>query len=212
MGFHVEINSILRSDDYGQLTPGEILAFKKNGSRVFFDDIPVWLTKSDWTALAEIHVRNQTRKEGGLTGEFEVMFVYSGDLQQQITDMFRRMYAGGGDDHIYLLMSPDTLKAAQESGEYAPPSLKTEGFVHASPENQLNRVANKHYSQHETVHVAAARKSRIKPPVKWEPATGGLYPHVFGPFNMSAVEYTWTFQRDKDGQHQIDLQRACDAS
>lgn len=187
MGFHVELNSILRSDAYGSLVRGEVHEFAKTGSRVFFDDIPIWLTRSDWTALAEIFVVAQERINGGVKGSFQVLHVYSPDERAAITQLFRRMYAGKGDRPIYLLMNTATLESARKSGTYEPDSLRTEGFIHASPLNQLSRVANKYYSADAVVHVLACELGKISADVKWEPATGGLYPHIYGVFNMDAV-------------------------
>ena len=110
MGFHVEINSILRSDEYSELAVGQVRSFRKQGSRVFFDNIPIWLTRSDWTALAEIQVTNQTRTATEVKGEFQVLHVYRDQEQQQVTEMFRRMYADGGHPFVYVLMSPETVR------------------------------------------------------------------------------------------------------
>lgn len=93
MGFKVEINSILRSDDYAALKVGATYPFEKKGSRVFFDDIPIWLTRMDWTALAEIQVISQKRVSGNVSGEFRVLHVYEPDEQKLLTAVFVRMYA-----------------------------------------------------------------------------------------------------------------------
>lgn len=205
MGFHVEINSILRSDLYATINRGDVLPFIKQGSRIFFDDIPIWLTRSDWTALAEIRVLSQTRTADSVKGDFEVLHVYEGNEQHLLTDTFRRMYADAGNKVIYFLMTAETLKAAQLSGTFAPESLKTEGFIHASPANQLTRVANKYYAEHEMVFVVACRKSEIQSPIKWEPATGGLYPHVFGALNMDSVVDAIPVFRSEDRTYSINL-------
>ncbi|TWU09731.1 DUF952 domain-containing protein [Allorhodopirellula heiligendammensis] len=208
MGFHVEINSILRSDQYAALKPGQVLPFKKSGSRVFFDDIPVWLTLSDWTALAEIQVISQARTPAGVNGEFQVLHVYSGKEQRRVTEMFRRMYAGGGDPFIYVLMPPATLRQATDSGIYAPESLASEKFIHASPSDQLTRIANKYYSNNDTVYVAVVCKTKVTAPIKWEPATGGIYPHIYGELNMDAVEKTMTFLKQEDNTFGITVNPA----
>lgn len=205
MGFQVEINSILRSDGYVDLKIGETHSFRKSGSRVFFDDIPIWLSRSDWTALAEIQVIAQARTTTEVKGEFQVLHLYSGEEQQQVTEMLRRMYADGGDPFIYVLMSPTTLRDSVRKGVYSPDSLGTKKFIHASPINQLTRLANKYYLDNDTVHVAVVRKTRIAPPVKWEPGTGGLYPHIYGELNMEATEQTLTFFRSDDGRFEIDI-------
>ena len=205
MGFHVEINSILRSDRYTELEPGQVLPFKKSGSRVIFDDIPVWLTRSDWTALAEIQVVTQTRTPREIKGEFQVLHVYGGKEQQRITEMFRRIYAGGGDPFIYVLMSPETLRQSTASGIYAPESLDSEKFIHASPANQLTRIANKYYTDNDTVHIAVVRKTKVSAPIKWEPATGGIYPHIYGELKMDAVEQVISCFQGKDERFSITI-------
>jgi hypothetical protein len=67
--------------------------FEKSGSRVFFDDIPIWLTRMDWTALAEIQVISQKRDSGNVTGQFRVLHIYEADEQKVLTGVFVRMYA-----------------------------------------------------------------------------------------------------------------------
>jgi hypothetical protein len=92
MGFKLEINGILRSDEYTSLVEGQEYPFHKDGSRLFFDDIAIWLTKNDWTALAEIKVTTQTRTETGVEGSFKVLHIYSSAEQATITNIFKRMY------------------------------------------------------------------------------------------------------------------------
>ena len=128
MGFHVEINSILRSDEPYQLARGSVHDFEKTGSRVFFDTLPIWLTSSDWTARAEIRVLSQTRTSTSVTGRFLVLHVYEGAAQETLTVAFRRMFAAGDDPFIYLLMSPADYDQAVATGQWAPadlPSVRT---------------------------------------------------------------------------------------
>lgn len=206
MGFRVEINSILRSDEPYQLARGKTFPFEKQGSRVFFDTLPIWLTRSDWTALAEIQIVSQTRTSAGVTGEFVVSYVYTPEDQPAITEVFRRLYASEGDPNIYVLISGEDYKKAFANGVYAPASLQTEHFVHASPFNQLTRVANKRYKDVADVRLLVVALAKINPPVKWEPATGGLYPHIYGPVNMDAVVRDYAVPRQPDGSFEINRQ------
>lgn len=211
MGFHVEINSILRSDDDFDLSKNAVNAFEKDGSRVFFDDIPIWLTRSDWTALAEIQVITQTRTDASMKGQFVVLHTYDDGEQKVMTDVFRRMYASGGDPHIYVLISDADYQTAKTSGTLYEDSLETDGFIHASPADELTRVANKYYSDVVDVQVMVVTTAKVDAPVKWEPATGGLYPHIYGPLNMDAVDYVVPVAPGPDGQFDItadDLDRS----
>jgi len=187
MGFHIEINSILRSDEPYQLAKGQTYDFRKTGSRIFFDTLPIWLTRSDWTALGEIQVVTQTRTPTEVVGKFIVTHLYQPPEQTVMTEVFRRLFAPEGDPNIYVLISGEEYAKSIKSGSYAPASLANDHFIHASPFSQLNRVANKYYKAITDVFLMVTALSRIAPAVKWEPATGGLYPHIYGELNMDAV-------------------------
>ena len=187
MGFHIEVNSILRTSDSYDLKIGKLYPFTKNGSRVFFDNIPVWLTQKDWTAQAEIKIMSQTLKDNSVSGEFRVEYIYSGAEQKAVTDMFIRMYAGLSDKNIYMVSNQVEYDKAKKNGSLTRESLSSEGFIHASPKSQLNRVANKYYKDKVDPLVLVIQKDKISPELKWEPATGGSYPHLFGPLNIDAI-------------------------
>lgn len=203
MGFHVEINSILRSDDSYRLARGAENEFKRSGSRVYFDDIPIWLCRSDWTALAEIRVISQTRTSTEIEGRFRVLHVCTREEQNHLTIAFRRMFAGGADPYIYLLMNPSDYDKARLDGRWDPVSRAGDGFIHASPADQLTRVANKHYRTFDEVLVVFLRHELLHSEILWEPATTGLYPHVYGPINMDAAERTQSFRKDSSGDFTI---------
>ncbi|HYT88621.1 MAG TPA: DUF952 domain-containing protein [Gemmataceae bacterium] len=205
MGFQVEINSILRTDEEHPLVRGSEHPFRKAGSRVFFDDIPIWLTRTDWTAVAEIRVLSQTRTASGVEGIFRVLHVYPDAERQVLTVAFRRMFAGGTDPFIYLLMNPADFEQAQKAGTWDPPSRAVEGFIHASPAKELTRVANKHYLQFDEVRVVALRHELVHSEILWEPASNSLYPHVYGPINMDVAERVVPVRKGADGHYLIDL-------
>ena len=92
MGFKVEFNSIVRIDIPADLKVGEEHSFENEGSRVYFDDIPIWLVKKDWTAVAEIKITNQVRKDGAIKGAYRVLYLYSPEESTELTKIFKRMY------------------------------------------------------------------------------------------------------------------------
>ncbi len=92
MGFKVEFNSIIRIDAPENLVAGQEYDFKNEGSRVYFDDIPIWLLKKDWTAVAEVKVVNQTRLDGRIRARYKVLYIYNQEESETLTTMFRRMY------------------------------------------------------------------------------------------------------------------------
>jgi uncharacterized protein (DUF952 family) len=100
-------------------------------------------------------------------------------------------------------MSPDDHDRAVREGIWAPESLRDEGFVHASPADQLTRVANKHYCRFEVLRVVALRVDRLRAEVRWESAAGGHYPHIYGPVNMDAAGRVTTVRKDIEGSFAI---------
>ncbi len=203
MGFKIEINSILRSDSYPELERGKLYSFEKQGSRVFFDSIPVWLTNNDWTARAEISIVSQTLENSTLKGFFRVDYIYQDEEQQALSNIFVRMYAGLSDPNIYLLSSQAEYQQALDNGSLVRDSLQSEGFIHAAPRSQLNRIANKYYQDKVQPLILVVDKKLISPQVKWEPATGGLYPHIYGPLNINAVTQAEKISLADDGNFHI---------
>lgn len=94
MGFKLELNSILRTDNISaKLEVGKEYPFDMDGSRVYFDDIPIWLLKEDWLAVAEIKVLYQLRENGVFkTGKYKVLHIYTDQESKVLTKVFRRMY------------------------------------------------------------------------------------------------------------------------
>lgn len=92
MGFKLNINNILRSDDYGTLEIGKEYDFKKESLSLLADDIQIWLTKKDWTPLADIQVTSQTREGDQTVGKFVVKHVYESQEKTTLKEVFRRMY------------------------------------------------------------------------------------------------------------------------
>lgn len=102
------------------------------------------------------------------------------------------------DPYIYLLTSKAEYKKSLMSGELVRDSLKTEGFIHASPKEQLTRVANKHYTGFDDILVLVVESGKVKSEIKWEPAAGSLYPHIYGPLNTDSIIETINFSKNED--------------
>ncbi|MBA6265066.1 DUF952 domain-containing protein [Colwellia sp. Bg11-12] len=203
MGFKIANNSILRSDDYTELVRGKTYAFERKGHQHLADDVPVWLTNIDWTARAEISIVSQSIENNNIKGIFRVDYLYQKDEQQTLTSTFIRMYDGLSDHYIYLLSSQAEYQQALTEGKLIRDSLVSEGFIHATPKSQLNRLANKYYKDKVQPLILIVDKKLIVPEVKWESATGGLYPHIYGPLNMNAVTAIEEISLNEEGKFQL---------
>ena len=190
---------ILRSNNYSTLILGNTYSFEENCTQMFIENMPLWLTSNDWTALAEISIVSQSIDKKGIKGTFRVDYIYQGIEQQTLTNTFIRMYAGISDDNIYLLSSQAEYQQSLNQGSLTRDSLSDEGFIHATPRSQLTRLANKYYKDKVQPLILVVDKTLILPEVKWEPATGGLYPHIYGPLNMNAVTAIEEISLNEDG-------------
>ena len=153
---------------------GELLSTAKS---------PLWLIDCEWNALAECSIVNALNVADG----FRCDYLYQADEVQMLSKTVVRLFAGEVDPYIYLLSSKQDYMDAIEKGDFRRESLEDEGFIHATPYSQLTRLANKYYQGVLDPHVLKIDKQLIKPKVKWEPAKGGLYPHIYGPLNSDAI-------------------------
>ena len=94
----------------------------------------------------------------------------------------------------------------KQRGEYIAPSLETEGFIHCSTEKQVLHVANAFYRGKNDLVLLVLDEAKLKPELKWEPpaavgpapgiSESDLFPHVFGPINLTAVASVLDFEPD----------------
>ena len=99
-------------------------------------------------------------------------------------------------EFICFLIGLTEYQQAEQRGVLRRDSLQQEGFLHACAADQLARVANKHYRTVDQLQVMKVAAARVEAEIKWEPATGGLYPHVYGELNMDSVESVTSYSID----------------
>ncbi len=90
---------------------------------------------------------------------------------------------------IYHLINQADWDAARSAAKYRAESLAVEGFIHCSQdEAQLLQVANRLYAGRADMLALEVDTDRLISPVKREPSRSGeIYPHIYGPLNISAV-------------------------
>ena len=101
---------------------------------------------------------------------------------------------------IYHLITEREWAEAQAAGQWRPPSLAQEGFVHCSKdEEQMLRVARRLYAGREDLLALEVDTERLASPVVSEPSRSGeLYPHIYGPLQTTAVGQVRRVSPDAD--------------
>ncbi|MBK8020210.1 MAG: DUF952 domain-containing protein [Chloroflexi bacterium] len=109
---------------------------------------------------------------------------------------------------ILHIVARDDWQVAQEAGEYRPPSLAKEGFIHTSEVDQVLGVANHYYPGHTDLVLLVIDPAKLTVELRYEAPTGeasapGLFPHIYGPLNMDAVVGVFEFPMREDGRFSL---------
>lgn len=103
---------------------------------------------------------------------------------------------------IYHITTRQALESAQPEGWYSPPSLASEGFIHCSQRRQILRVANAFYRDVPDLLILCIDEEAVESEVVFEDpihpqgqphvdaTSGELFPHIYGPLNLTAVVAT----------------------
>ncbi len=80
-------------------------------------------------------------------------------------------------------------KKAKAAGYYEHPSLKEEGFIHCSQEQQIAGVLERYFPRKKDLVklIIDTDKLTSKYIFDWSPSTKDTFPHVYGPINLDAV-------------------------
>ena len=89
---------------------------------------------------------------------------------------------------ILHIATPSEWAAATRTGQIAPPSLATEGFVHCSTRAQLAGTLDRHFAGAGPLVLLALDEAAIAPDLRWEEGMPGeRFPHVYAAIPVTAV-------------------------
>ncbi|MGC4087907.1 MAG: DUF952 domain-containing protein [Polyangiaceae bacterium] len=88
---------------------------------------------------------------------------------------------------LFHITTKRAWQRALEQGRYRPPSLDSEGFIHLSGEAQWLATANRFFRGTSELLLLVLREEAVIAHVRYEPADGELFPHLYADFEASAV-------------------------
>jgi uncharacterized protein (DUF952 family) len=90
---------------------------------------------------------------------------------------------------IYHVTTEADWKQAKEKGFYESPSLKNEGFIHCSQEEQVAGVLERYFTGKTNLVKLVIDTDKLTSQFiyEWSPSTTDTFPHVYGPINLEAV-------------------------
>lgn len=112
---------------------------------------------------------------------------------------------------IFHVVHPAVWEQACAAGEYRPPSLEAEGFVHCSFADQVAETAQRHFAEadEDSLVVVEWETDDLTAPVRVEdaPGTGAGFPHVYGPVRTAAQTGSFPLRRGPDGRWTFDREQ-----
>ena len=90
---------------------------------------------------------------------------------------------------IYHVVSRNKWEAATKQGFYEADSLKEEGFIHLSKQDQVKGVLQRYYRDQKDLLLLHIDETKLTAELKYEIAlsVNELFPHLFGRLNLDAV-------------------------
>lgn len=88
---------------------------------------------------------------------------------------------------------------------YVNDSLESEGFIHCSTGEQVLATACRYYSGRGDLVLMAISEAELDVPLMYENLLGGdeLFPHLYGPLNLTAVKQVCNFPPSSDGTFEM---------
>ncbi|MEM6319519.1 MAG: DUF952 domain-containing protein [Bacteroidota bacterium] len=91
------------------------------------------------------------------------------------------------EDIIYHVVKPVYWAQFSDKDNYVPERYEEEGFIHCCTEAQIDHVLTNYYKGVPKIFLLQIEVERLTSELKWEPAIGQLFPHIYGPMNKEAV-------------------------
>jgi uncharacterized protein (DUF952 family) len=102
-------------------------------------------------------------------------------------------------------LEPQPLAEAKAKGRFegSAEDLR-DGFIHFSSAEQLDGTLAKHYAGQEGLVLLAVDSESLGEHLQWEPSReGSLFPHLYGPLDLAAVNSIEELPLEKDGRDRL---------
>jgi uncharacterized protein (DUF952 family) len=104
---------------------------------------------------------------------------------------------------IFHITPQSSWERAKQEGVYQSETLASEGFMHCSTSKQVERVASVFFNGQKNLVILCIDPSKVQAEIRYEPAAGDNYPHIYGPLNLEAVGEVLDLPSKVDGSFDI---------
>jgi uncharacterized protein (DUF952 family) len=104
---------------------------------------------------------------------------------------------------IFHITPQSSWERAKLAGIYHSDTLASEGFMHCSTPQQVERVTSVFFKGQKDLVILCLDPAKVQAEIRYEPAAGDHYPHIYGPLNLEAVEEVLNLPSNADGSFNI---------
>ena len=104
---------------------------------------------------------------------------------------------------VFKLVDRASWQAAAPTGAFAGSAVDLrDGFIHFSTAEQVRETAARHFAGQSDLLLVAVAADSLGDALKWEPSRGGaLFPHLYAPLPLDAVQSVADVELDASGRH-----------
>ncbi len=106
---------------------------------------------------------------------------------------------------VFKILSRTEWTAAEAVGRFEGSAVDhADGFIHFSGADQVAETAARHFAGQDDLVLLSVAADALGTALKWEPSRGGaLFPHLYGPLDLTAVRRVDPLPLGTDGVHRL---------
>ena len=106
---------------------------------------------------------------------------------------------------VYKVLTEAAFSEAMGNGHFSGSADdRRDGFIHLSAADQLEATLAKHFARQDGLMLLALDPARLGQKLKWGASRGGaLFPHLYGPLDLSALIRAEPLELGADGVHRL---------
>jgi uncharacterized protein (DUF952 family) len=104
---------------------------------------------------------------------------------------------------IYKICTQEEWRDAEHLGQFIGSAVdKADGFIHFSTAEQTEETARKHFAGQTDLILVTVDSEKLSDQLTWEESRGGaLFPHLYEPLDVGAVEGAHPLPLGEGGAH-----------
>lgn len=111
------------------------------------------------------------------------------------------------EELIFHLVSEETWKDAQDSGEYRPEVYHEKGFIPCAGGKDVQKIANEQYLEITDLLLLVIDPTRVNAKVSYDESSdsGPVRPYIAGALNNDAVIDKIQLSKNEEGKYEIEV-------